>query len=147
MVVMAVEPLELPKLRVPKASGSPPVSVLHSPPQPVTVKDQQDWKIPPCVLNWKNPKGFTIPLDKCCQANSRGIQDVQINDNFAKVSEALYVAEQKAREAVAMKSKGTISDGNGAGEKGRAVEEGENSHGAAERERGREGEREGSLGE
>ncbi|GMP59745.1 hypothetical protein CsSME_00022900 [Camellia sinensis var. sinensis] len=105
MVVMAVEPLELPKLRVPKASGSPPVSVLHSLPWPVTVKDQQDLKIPPCVLNWKNPKGFTIPLDKCCQANSRGIQDVQINDNFAKVSEALYVAEQKAREAVAMKSK------------------------------------------
>ncbi|KAL5729541.1 hypothetical protein ACHQM5_002479 [Ranunculus cassubicifolius] len=34
-----------------------------------------------------------------------GLQEVQINDNFAKLSEALYVAEQKAREAVALRSK------------------------------------------
>ena len=30
---------------------------------------------------------------------------MQINDNFAKLSESLYVAEQKAREAVEMRSK------------------------------------------
>jgi SNW domain-containing protein 1 len=30
---------------------------------------------------------------------------VQINDNFAKLSEALYISEQKAREAVEMRSK------------------------------------------
>ncbi|KAF2303977.1 hypothetical protein GH714_025822 [Hevea brasiliensis] len=104
MVEMPVDPLEPPKFkhkRVPKASGSPPVPVMHSPPRPVTVKDQQDWKIPPCISNWKNPKGYTIPLDKRLAADGRGLQDVQINDNFAKLSEALYVAEQKAREAVA----------------------------------------------
>ncbi|KAJ6295931.1 hypothetical protein OIU78_023872 [Salix suchowensis] len=108
MVEMPVDPLEPPKFkhkRVPKASGSPPVPVMHSPPRPVTVKDQQDWKIPPCISNWKNPKGYTIPLDKRLAADGRGLQDVQINDNFAKLSEALYVAEQKAREAVAMRSK------------------------------------------
>ncbi|KAK1289625.1 hypothetical protein QJS10_CPB18g00842 [Acorus calamus] len=73
MVEMPVDPLEPPKFkhkRVPKASGSPPVPVMHSPPRPVT-----------------------------------GASRVQINDNFAKLSEALYVAEQKAREAVAMRSK------------------------------------------
>lgn len=108
MVEMPVDPLEPPKFkhkRVPKASGSPPVPVMHSPPRPVTVKDQQDWKIPPCISNWKNPKGYTIPLDKRLAADGRGLQEVQINDNFAKLSEALYVAEQKAREAVAMRSK------------------------------------------
>lgn len=108
MVEMQVDPLEPPKFkhkRVPKASGSPPVPVMHSPPRPVTVKDQQDWKIPPCISNWKNPKGYTIPLDKRLAADGRGLQEVQINDNFAKLSEALYVAEQKAREAVAMRSK------------------------------------------
>ncbi|KAG2707618.1 hypothetical protein I3760_05G155600 [Carya illinoinensis] len=108
MMSMPVDPLEPPKFkhkRVPKASGSPPVPVMHSPPHPVTVKDQQDWKIPPCISNWKNPKGYTIPLDKRLAADGRGLQDVQINDNFAKLSEALYVAEQKAREAVAMRSK------------------------------------------
>lgn len=108
MVEMPVDPLDPPKFkhkRVPKASGSPPVPVMHSPPRPVTVKDQQDWKIPPCISNWKNPKGYTIPLDKRLAADGRGLQDVQINDNFAKLSEALYVAEQKAREAVSMRSK------------------------------------------
>ncbi|PIA51454.1 hypothetical protein AQUCO_01100354v1 [Aquilegia coerulea] len=108
MTEMPVDPLEPPKFkhkRVPKASGSPPVPVMHSPPRPVTVKDQQDWKIPPCISNWKNPKGYTIPLDKRLAADGRGLQEVQINDNFAKLSESLYVAEQKAREAVAMRSK------------------------------------------
>ncbi|XP_057456954.1 SNW/SKI-interacting protein A-like [Lotus japonicus] len=108
MMEMPVDPLEPPKFkhkRVPKASGSPPVPVMHSPPRPVTVKDQQDWKIPPCISNWKNPKGYTIPLDKRLAADGRGLQEVQINDNFAKLSESLYVAEQKAREAVAMRSK------------------------------------------
>ncbi|KAH7404583.1 hypothetical protein KP509_15G032900 [Ceratopteris richardii] len=108
MVEMPKDPLEPPKFkhkRVPRASGSPPVPVMHSPPRPVTVKDQQDWKIPPCISNWKNPKGYTIPLDKRLAADGRGLQSVQINDNFAKLSEALYVAEQKAREAVEMRSK------------------------------------------
>lgn len=108
MVEMPVDPLEPPKFkhkRVPKANGSPPVPVMHSPPRPVTVKDQQDWKIPPCISNWKNPKGYTIPLDKRLAADGRGLQEVQINDNFAKLSEALYLSEQKAREAVAMRSK------------------------------------------
>lgn len=108
MVEMPVDPLEPPKFkhkRVPKASGSPPVPVMHSPPRPVTVKDQQDWKIPPCISNWKNPKGYTIPLDKRLAADGRGIRDVQINDNFAKFAESLFVAEQMAREAVAMRSK------------------------------------------
>lgn len=108
MVEAPVDPLEPPKFkhkRVPKASGSPPVPVMHSPPRPVTVKDQQDWKIPPCISNWKNAKGYTIPLDKRLAADGRGLQDVQINDNFARLSEALYVAESKAREAVEMRSK------------------------------------------
>nr|XP_017251554.1 PREDICTED: SNW/SKI-interacting protein-like [Daucus carota subsp. sativus] len=111
MVEMPVDQLEPPKLkhkrRVPKANGSsPPVPVMQSPPRPVTVKDQQDWKIPPCVSNWKNSKGYMIPLDKRLAADDgRGVEEVQINDNFAKLSEALYVSEQKAREGVAMRSK------------------------------------------
>ncbi|KAL6577291.1 hypothetical protein OROMI_011567 [Orobanche minor] len=108
MVEMPVDPMEPPKFkhkRVPKASALPPVPVMHSPPRPVTVKDQQDWKIAPCISNWNNRKGYTIPLDKRMAADGRGLQEVQINDNYAKLSEALYVAEQKAREAVAVWSK------------------------------------------
>jgi len=47
-----------------------------------------DWKIPPCISNWKNIKGYTIPLDKRLAADGRNLQEVQISDNFAKLSEA-----------------------------------------------------------
>jgi SKIP/SNW domain len=56
---MPVDPMEPPKFRhkkVPRGTGSPPVPIMHSPPRAITVKDQQDWKIPPCISNWKNPK-------------------------------------------------------------------------------------------
>jgi hypothetical protein len=69
------------------------------------VRRPQDWKIPPCISNWKNAKGYTIPLDKRLAADGRGLQEVQINDAFAKLAESLYVAESKARESVEMRQK------------------------------------------
>ncbi len=44
-------------------------------------------------------------MDKRLAADGRGLQEVQINDQFAKLTEALYVAESKAREAVDMRQK------------------------------------------
>lgn len=105
---MPVDPLEPPKfshVKVPRGSGSPPVPVMHSPPRALTAEDRKDWKIPPCVSNWKNAKGYTIPLDKRLAADGRGLQEVQINDGFAKFTEALYIAEQKARAAVEARGK------------------------------------------
>ena len=105
---MPVDPLEPPKfshIKVPRGSGSPPVPVMHSPPRKLTAQDHKDWKIPPCVSNWKNAKGYTIPLDKRLAADGRGLQEVQINDGFAKFSEALYIAENKARSAVETRAK------------------------------------------
>lgn len=102
------DPLEPPRFRhkkVPRGGGSPPAAVMHSPPRSSTAKQQADWKIPPSISNWKNPKGYTIPLDKRLAADGRGLQDVHINDNFAKLSEALYLAEHKAREAVETRAK------------------------------------------
>eukprot|EP01137_Pigoraptor_chileana_P006596 Opistho-2@3281 len=104
MVEMPKDPMEPPKFKntkkVPKGPGSPPAPVMHSPPRKLTQKEQDDWKIPPCISNWKNPKGYTIPLDKRLCADGRGLQEVQINDNFAKLAEALQIADRKAREAV-----------------------------------------------
>jgi SNW domain-containing protein 1 len=37
-------------------------------------------------------------------ADGRGLQDVAINDNFAKLSESLYIAERNAREEVAKRA-------------------------------------------
>ncbi|XVF71053.1 hypothetical protein PTKIN_Ptkin12aG0003900 [Pterospermum kingtungense] len=52
-------------------SGFPPVQVMHSPPRCLTVKDKQNWTIPPCISNRKKPKGYTIPQDKRPAADGR----------------------------------------------------------------------------
>jgi len=117
MVQQPVDPLEPPKFRarkMPKGQlffGSPcmshrlslgpaeaPVPIMHSPPRKVSPQEQQEWKIPPCLSNWKNPRGYTIPLDKRLAADGRTLQEVVISDKFAAVTEALYVAERIARE-------------------------------------------------
>ena len=103
MVEVQQDPFEPPKFarkKVPGAPPSPPVPVMHSPPRKVSAADQAAWKIPPCVSNYKNSKGYTRPLEKLLAADGRGLQDPTINDNFAKVSEALYIAERVAREEV-----------------------------------------------
>ncbi|KAH8354778.1 hypothetical protein KR084_007583 [Drosophila pseudotakahashii] len=104
MVEAQLDPMEPPKFRInkkiPRGPPSPPAPVLHSPSRKVTVKEQKEWKIPPCISNWKNAKGYTIPLDKRLAADGRGLQQVHINEKFAKMAEALYIADRKAREAV-----------------------------------------------
>lgn len=37
----------------------------------ITVKEQE-WKIPPCISNWKNAKGYAVPLEKHLVADGRG---------------------------------------------------------------------------
>ncbi|GAB1597327.1 SNW domain-containing protein 1-like [Argonauta hians] len=108
MVDVQKDPMEPARFKVnkkiPRGPPSPPAPVLHSPNRKVTVKEQQEWKIPPCISNWKNAKGYTIPLDKRLAADGRGLQGVHINENFAKLAEALYIADRKAREAVEMRA-------------------------------------------
>ncbi|KAJ4488444.1 pre-mRNA-processing protein 45 [Lentinula aciculospora] len=101
------DPLEPPRFKhkkIPRGPPSPPPPVLRSPPRKATAAEQKEWMIPPCISNWKNNKGFTIPLDKRLAADGRGLQDVHINDNFAKFSEALFVADRHAREEVRQRS-------------------------------------------
>lgn len=42
--------------KIPRGPPSPPAPVMHSPTRKVTVKEQKEWKIPPCISNWKNAK-------------------------------------------------------------------------------------------
>lgn len=78
MVEAQKDPMEPPRFKtnqkIPRGPPSPPAPVLHSPTRKVsyteqctcrgeniinmqvTVKEQQEWKIPPCISNWKNPK-------------------------------------------------------------------------------------------
>jgi len=97
------DPMEPPKhkmKKVPRGPPSPPPPVMHSPPRKLTAEDQEAWRIPPPVSNWKNPKGYTVPLDKRLAADGRGLQDVTINDKFAQFAEALHTADRHAREEV-----------------------------------------------
>lgn len=95
-----LEPARFKHKKIPRGPAEPPPPVMHSPPRAVTAEEQKDWMIPPCISNWKNNKGYTVPLDKRLAADGRGLQDMSINDNFAKFSEALYVADRHAREEV-----------------------------------------------
>ncbi|KAF2725213.1 hypothetical protein K431DRAFT_281170 [Polychaeton citri CBS 116435] len=97
------DPMEPPKhkvKKVPRGPPSPPPPIMHSPPRKLTAEDQEAWRIPPPVSNWKNPKGYTVPLDKRLAADGRGLQDTTINDKFAQLAEALHSADRHAREEV-----------------------------------------------
>ncbi|KAH8434534.1 mRNA splicing protein [Aspergillus melleus] len=101
------DPMEPPKFKhkkIPRGPPSPPPPVMHSPPRKLTAEDQEAWKIPPPVSNWKNPKGYTVPLDKRLAADGRGLQDVSINDKFAQFAEALFTADRHAREEVRLRA-------------------------------------------
>lgn len=103
MVDIAEDPLAPPKFKhtkVPPRPPSPPAPILRSPPRKLTHKDQEDWYIPPSISNWKNPKGYTVPLDKRLAADGRGLEEVTVNDNRAKLAEALYAADRSAREEI-----------------------------------------------
>lgn len=60
MVEQQRDPMEPPRFKtnkkIPRGPPSPPAPVMHSPTRKTTVKEQQEWKIPPCISNWKNPK-------------------------------------------------------------------------------------------
>ncbi|CAG8468967.1 11662_t:CDS:2 [Ambispora gerdemannii] len=91
MVDMPVDPMEPPKFKhkkIPRGPPSPPAPVLHSPPHKISAQEQKEWVIPPCISNWKNAKGFTIPLDKRLAADGR----------------ALFAADRHAREEVRQRS-------------------------------------------
>ena len=107
------DPMEPPKFKhkkIPRGPPSPPPPVMHSPPRKLTAEDQEMWRIPPPVSNWKNPKGFTVPLDKRLAADGRGLQDVAISDKHEpsfehwvrRADQALYRAKQGGRNQAVM---------------------------------------------
>ena len=95
-----LEPARFKHKKVASGPGSPPTPVLHSPAKKLTKEDEMAWKIPPSISNWKNRQGFTISLDKRLAADGSGLRDNTVSDRFSGFSEALFIAEKKAREEV-----------------------------------------------
>ena len=91
VVEVQEDPMEPPKFKItskiPHGPPSPPTPVLHSPPRKVTIREQQEWKIPLCISNWKNNCGYAIPLDMRLAADERGLQDHTINNNIMKLGQ------------------------------------------------------------
>mmetsp|Transcript_38037 Transcript_38037/g.42630 ORF Transcript_38037/g.42630 Transcript_38037/m.42630 type:complete len:615 (-) Transcript_38037:52-1896(-) len=107
MVPAQVDPMMPPKhkhKKVPRGPAEDPVPVLHAPPQKLTKEERDQWNVPACISNWKNTRGYTIPLDKRLAADGRGLREHTINSNFATLSESLYVAERQARQEVRLRS-------------------------------------------
>ena len=78
---------------------SPPRPILHSPTRRATAAEQAEWRIPPSVSSWKNPKGFTRGIDKLLVARPQ-LEDVTISNRFSDFAEALFTADRHAREEV-----------------------------------------------
>eukprot|EP00980_Cylindrotheca_fusiformis_P002136 scaffold481_cov208-Cylindrotheca_fusiformis.AAC.2 len=107
MVPKQVDPMQPPKhkhVKTPRGPAEDPVPVLHAPPQKLTKEERDKWNVPACISNWKNTRGYTIPLDKRLAADGRGLREHTINPNFATLSESLYVAERQARQEVRMRA-------------------------------------------
>ena len=108
MVPAQLDPMMPPKHKHEKAPPGPAddfTPVLHAPPEKLTKEERESWNIPACISNWKNTRGYTIPLDKRLAADGRGLRDdTTINSNFATLSESLYLAERNAREEVRMRA-------------------------------------------
>jgi len=107
MVPKQVDPMMPPKhkhIQAPRGPAEDPVPVLHAPPTKLTKEEKEAWNIPACISNWKNTRGYTIPLDKRLAADGRGLRENTINPDFATLSESLYVAERQARQEVRLRA-------------------------------------------
>jgi SNW domain-containing protein 1 len=107
MVPKQVDPMMPPKhkhIQAPRGPAEDPVPVLHAPPKKLTKEERDAWNVPACISNWKNARGYTIPLDKRLAADGRGLREHTINPDFATLSESLYVAERQARQEVRLRA-------------------------------------------
>ncbi|KNC49875.1 puff-specific protein Bx42 [Thecamonas trahens ATCC 50062] len=104
MVDMPVDALEPSRFRHKKRPGGrqkeAPVPILHSPEHKPSKAEKANLNIPPAISNWKNPRGDAVPLDKRLAFEGRGLVAPAISDKFAKLTDALQIAEAAAREQV-----------------------------------------------
>lgn len=101
------DPLDPSRFKARKLARPPPepqAPVLRSPPRRLTAAEQAAWRVPPSISNWKNPKGFTIPLDKRSACDGRLLKEHTAGDRFAAFAESLGEAEAAAREELERRS-------------------------------------------
>ena len=98
-------PAQYKKRRAPPGPGSPPEPITRSPPRKLTLKDQMEFKIPPCISNWKNPKGYTIPIEMRLSADGRTLKTPTVNEKFSHLTNALHLSEKQAKKELQEKAR------------------------------------------
>lgn len=100
-----MEPPRFKHKRIPRPHASPPPTIMRSPPRKLTNEDRANWKVPPCVSNWNNARGYTIPIHQRMMADGRIMQDTSFNERHAQFSDSLQAAENTARKEVEQRGK------------------------------------------
>lgn len=83
-----------------KDLDEPKVPILHSPTRKLTTEELKALKIPPCISNWKNAKGYTIPLHMRLSVDMRSNKDIVLSDKFAKFSDVINLTERQLRKDI-----------------------------------------------
>jgi len=99
MVKEQVDPLAAPKAtnrKVISRTVSPPKTIERSPPRAATKEAQAAWKVPLQVSEYKNDKGFIIPLEY--RASKR--QAVEVSDRHESIAMAMDRAERELHQEV-----------------------------------------------
>lgn len=91
--------------RIPHGPKGAPDVLMRPPPKKITQEDQMNWKIPPCISNSKNSRGFVLPLEMRISADGRNTYNPQVNERFMEFSTALYEAEKQARKDLEEKNR------------------------------------------
>lgn len=88
-----------------KDNDDPKVPILHSPTRKLTTEEHKALNIPPCISNWKNSRGYTIPLHIRLTADLRNNQDLTLSDKFSKLSDTLNLTEKQLRKDIEERNK------------------------------------------
>lgn len=103
-----VDPLEPSKFkhrRIQKESNEAPVTILRSPQKKVSAEEMRSLKIPPCLSNYSNQKGYTIPLHMRVMGDMRKNNELIVNENFNKLSDVLGLIEKESKRELEERAK------------------------------------------
>lgn len=99
------EPSKFKHRRMQKENDEEQIPVLRSPPRKLTQEDYKNWKIPPCISNYKNQKGYTIPIQMRLMADMRSSKDLVLSDKFSKFADVLNLVEKESRKEIEQRNK------------------------------------------
>lgn len=81
-----------------------PDPILTEPIQKLTQEEEDYWRVPTCVSNWRNPAGYVIPMDKRVGADARRFEQPGLSDKFSNLAKALDIASSSINESIAQRS-------------------------------------------